>query len=103
MEELDFSKLSKNEIIKHCNESEYYKNKFCEFFCRKINNDILNFFAQHNDINELFIHVISNNDKDDFDYVIDLDKDNLSQYLCIQLTFKSINNMVDNNMIDNKI
>lgn len=96
MEELDFSKLSKNEIIKRCNESEYYKNKFGEYFCRKINNDILNFLMKHKDIDEVFIHIISNDNKEDFDYIIDLDKDNLSQYLCIQLTLKPINNMADN-------
>jgi len=87
MKNLDFSKLSKQEIIKYCNESLDYKNRFGEYFCRKINDDIVYFLTKHANVKKAYIHVISDNDKNDFDYIIDLDKDNYAQSLCIQLIF----------------
>ena len=92
MEDLDFSKLSKKEIVKYCNENEHYKNKFGEYFCKIIHKDINQFLINNQDISMLYIHVISNNDGDDFKYIIDLDKDNFPDNLCIQLTF---NNIID--------
>lgn len=85
---IDFTKMSKQEIIDCCSKSNEYKSKFAEFFCGLVTNDITKFFTEHIDDKQAFIHVFSAEDSDEFKYVIDLKEDSYPDTLCIKLTIE---------------
>ena len=98
---IDFSKMSKKEILDYCVSSEEHKNRFAEFFCRLITNDITDFFNKNEGIKQAFIHVFSSDESEEFKYIIDLDENNFPETLCIRLTISTVD-PVETTIIDEK-
>lgn len=84
-EEVDFSKLSKREILDYCSKSEVYMNRFAELFCQQINDDITSFFNNHDGIKEAYIYVVFDDETEVFNFRIDEKQDANEDTLCIHL------------------
>lgn len=91
-ENIDFSVMSKREILDFCSNSPFYLGQFAKLFCRNINDDITTFFTTslNQNIKEAFVHVFFDEETEEFKYVIDLQEDSYPNTLCIKLTLEEI-------------
>lgn len=95
-ENIDFSAMSKREILDFCSNSPFYLGQFAKLFCRNINDDITTFFTTslnqngNDNIKEAFVHVFFDEETEEFKYVIDLQEDSYPNILCIKLTLEEI-------------
>ena len=94
--QVDFSKMSMREIIDYCTKSEVHLAKFSELFCKNINDDIQKFYEENNHPTEMFVHVMFNEDNEEFQFLIDFDENSHSNTMCIKLTVDTaeVNNEV---------
>ena len=94
MENIDFSAMSKREILDFCSNSPFYLGQFAKLFCRNINDDITTFFTTslngNENIKEAFVHVFFDEETEEFKYLIDLQEDSYPNTLCIKLTLEEI-------------
>lgn len=91
-ENIDFSAMSKREILDFCSNSPFYLGQFAKLFCRNINDNITTFLNQNENenIKEAFVHVFFDEETEEFKYLIDLQEDSYPNTLCIKLTLEEI-------------